>query len=205
MFACSRRDQILILHISSYTISKVITQKGQAWLPRLRFPLQSVEKGTSPGLVQQATYLPLLPRVVVFVCCCMQTHRQTSEELEVHLGECGISFGMSPWSCCEWGRGEGSTAASHVSHTRGRTFSWADPFAVTVQEPSLAAALRKGSWDSTQRGSVFLRDPQMSMARAGNSLVLSLEGGWRRGKAAPALHLPPRVRFMCRYLFVSFT
>lgn len=103
------------------------------------------------------------------------------------------------------GQGEGSTAASHGSHTHGRTFSWADPFAVTVQEPSLAAASRKGSRDSSQQGYVFLWDPQMSVARAGNSLVLSWEGGWRRGKAAPALHLPPGMRYMCRYLFVSFT
>lgn len=47
--------------------------------------------------------------------------------------------------------------------------------------------------DAQQQSYGLLQDLKMPMARAGNSLVLSLEGGCRSGKAVPALHLLPKM------------
>lgn len=91
---------------------------------------------------------------------------------------------------------------SHISitHTRGSTFSTAEQLPITVPEQVLAAAWSRGSCGSSQQGYMFLQNPKMSMATT--CLLLSLEGGWKGGKAIPALYLPPRMRFVCRYFFV---
>ena len=113
------------------------------------------------------------------------------------------SASQRPWHLLQEMLWIGASPGQH-SCTSHKPYPWQSLFASRAASHHRAGAVAHRSLEErlpwlNQQSHMLLQDPKTTTARTGNSLVLSLEGGWRRGKAVPTLRLPPRMRFVRRF------